>query len=154
MRACLTTGSIMGLKFALSGFVCLAACGIAAGVGNANPLEGTWQGTYKCGQDRFNVHGGPFEWKLPFSIQDGKITATREYISLSSQPAVVEFHGLIQGDGLVEIGVNAGVERAFHPAYHGTYTGRVDGDRIDFQGPMLGKRNVMVRQCELHLSRG
>jgi hypothetical protein len=99
------------------------------------------------------VHGGPFEWKLPFSIQDDRITATREYISLSSQPAVAEFHGLIQGDGLVEIGVNAGVVRAFHPAYHGTYTGRVDGDRIDFQGPMLGKRNIMVRQCELHLSR-
>ena len=154
MRACLATGSIMGRKFALSVFVCLAACGIVASVGNANPLEGTWQGTYKCGQDRFNVHGGPFEWKLPFSIQDGKITATREYISLSSQPAVAEFHGLIQGDGLVEIGVNAGVERAFHPAYHGTYTGRVDGDRIDFQGPMLGKRNIMVRQCELHLSHG
>src|SRR6266850_1994192 len=53
-------------------------------------------------------HGGPFEWKLPFSIQDDRITATREYISLSSQPAVAEFHGLIQGDGLVEIGINAG----------------------------------------------
>jgi hypothetical protein len=154
MRACVTTGSTMGSKLALSVFVCLAACGIAANVGNANPLEGTWQGTYKCGQHRFDVHGGPFEWKLPFSIQDGKITATRQYISLSSQPAVAEFNGLIQGDGLVEIGVNGGVERAFHPAYHGTYTGRVDGDRIDVQGPMLSKRNVMVRECELHLSRG
>ena len=99
MRGCLATGSIMGRKFALSVFVCLAAYGMVASVGNANPLEGTWQGTYKCGQDRFNVHGGPFEWKLPFSIQDGKITATREYISLSSQPAVAEFHGLVQGMG-------------------------------------------------------
>src|SRR6266550_5453510 len=111
MRACLATGSIMGRKFALSVFVCLAACGIVAGVGNANPLEGTWQGTYKCGQDRFNVHGGPFEWNLPFSIQDGKITATREYISLSSQPAVAEFNGLIQVDGLVERSLPLRVQR-------------------------------------------
>jgi hypothetical protein len=143
----------MGRRFAMSVLVSLAACVTGASVGNANPLEGIWQGTYKCGQDRFNVHGTPFEWKLPFTIQDGKITAIREYISLSSQPAVAQFTGLIQGDGLIEIGVNAGVARAFHPAYHGTYTSRVDGDRIDFQGPMLGKRNVMVRQCELHLSR-
>jgi hypothetical protein len=143
----------MGRKLVISVFVCLAVCGMVTSGGNATPLEGIWQGTYTCGQDRFDVHGGPFEWKLPFSIQDGKITATREYISLSSQPAVAEFNGLIQGDGLVEIGVNAGVERAFRPAYHGTYTGRVDGDRIDVQGPMMGKRNVMVRQCELHLSR-
>src|SRR5258707_14842999 len=108
MRACLTTGSIMGRKFALSVFVCLAACGIGASLGNANPLEGTWQGTYQCGQDRFDVHGGPFEWKLPFSIQDGRITATREYISLSSQPAVAELHRLIQGHGLVEIVLKPG----------------------------------------------
>ena len=143
----------MERKSILSVFVCLAACGMVTSVGNATPLEGIWQGTYACGQDRFDVHGGPFEWKLPFSIQDGKITATREYISLSSQPAVAEFNGLIQVDGLVEIGVNGGVVSTFHPAYHGTYTGRVDGDRIDVQGPMMGKRNVMVRQCELHLSR-
>ena len=94
----------MERKSILSVFVCLAACGMVTSVGNATPLEGIWQGTYACGQDRFDVHGGPFEWKLPFSIQDGKITATREYISLSSQPAVAEFNGLIQGDGLVEIG--------------------------------------------------
>ena len=141
----------MGRKLVLSVFVCLAACGIVASVGNANPLEGTWQGTYRCGQDRFDVHGGPFEWNLPFGIQDGKITATREYISLTSQPAVAEFHGLIQADGLVEIGVIGGVASAIHPAFHGTYTGRADGDRMDFRGPMLGRRNVVLRQCELHL---
>ena len=87
MRARVTTESIIEGKLILSVFVCLAACGVVTSVGNSTPLEGTWQGTYTCGQDRFDVHGGPFEWKLPFSIQDGKITATREYISLSSQPA-------------------------------------------------------------------
>src|SRR5947209_3836409 len=142
MRACITTGSGMGRKLVLAVFVCLAAYGLLASVANADPLEGTWQGTYKCGQDRFNLHGAPFEWSLPFSIQDGKITATREYIALSSQLAVAEFYGLIQADGLIEIGVIGGVENASHPAFHGTYTGRADGGRIDSQGPMLGKRNI------------
>jgi hypothetical protein len=141
----------MGSKLVLAVFIGLVACGIVASVGNASPLEGTWQGTYKCGQDRFDLHGAPFEWNLPFSIQAGKITATREYISPTSQLAVAEFYGLIQADGLVEIGVTGGVPSAFHPAFHGTYTGRADGDRIDFRGPMLSKRNIMVRQCELHL---
>jgi hypothetical protein len=139
----------MGSKLVLAVFMGLVACGIVASVGNASPLEGTWQGTYKCGQDRFDLHGAPFEWNLPFSIQAGKITATREYISPTSQLAVAEFYGLIQADGLVEIGVTGGVPSAFHPAFHGTY--RADGDRIDFRGPMLSKRNIMVRQCELHL---
>src|SRR5438045_5697305 len=108
MRACATTGSIMGRKLLLTVLLCLAASGAVASLGNAAPMEGTWQGTYKCGQDRFDVHGGPFEWSLLFTIEDGKITATRQYISLSSQPAVAVFDGLVQPDGLVEIAVNGG----------------------------------------------
>jgi hypothetical protein len=150
----MTTGSIMGRKSALAVFVCLAAGGIVVSVADAAPLEGIWQGTYKCGQDRFNLIGGPFEWTLPFSIRDGKITATREYISTSSQLAVAEFYGLIQADGLVEIGVTGGDERASHPDFHGTYAGWPAGNRVDLQGPMLSKQNIITRQCELHLSRG
>jgi opacity protein-like surface antigen len=141
----------MGRKSALA--VCLVACGIVASVAKADPLEGTWQGTYKCGQDRFDVNGGPFEWSLPFTIKDGKITATRDYIALSSQPAAAEFNGIIQADGLVEIGVVGGVIGKPRPAFHGSYSSRVNGDRIDFQGPLLGRRNLVLRQCELHLSR-
>jgi hypothetical protein len=153
MRGLRYNGVDHGRKLVLTVFVWLTACGTLASVGNANPLEGTWQGTYKCGQDRLHLAGAPFEWTLPFSIQDGRITATREFISISSQPAVAEFNGLVQADGLIEIAVNGGNESAVHPAFHGTYTGRAAGDRIDFQGPMLSKRNVMLRQCELHLSR-
>src|ERR1700716_1966772 len=96
MRGCLATGSIMGRKFALSVFVCLAACGIGASLGNANPLEGTWQGTYQCVQDLFDVDGCHLQRKQPFKVQIVRISTTREYISLSSQRAVAEFHGLIQ----------------------------------------------------------
>lgn len=142
----------MGSKSVLAVFVCLAAFGSVASAGNAAPLEGTWQGTYKCGQDRFHLLGGPFQWSLPFTIEDGRITATRNYISIDSYPVVAEFNGLIQADGLIEIAVNGGVEIALHRAFHGTYTAWADGDRIDFYGPMLGRRNVILRQCELHLT--
>ena len=144
----------MRSKLVRAAFVCLTACiGVtrAASAGDVALPEGIWQGTYKCGQDRLHLAGAPFEWSMPFTIQDGRISAIREYISVSSQPAIAEFNGLIQDDGTVEIAVNGGFPIKLHPAFHGTYTTRVKGDRLDFQGPMMGKRNVVLRQCELHL---
>jgi len=116
-------------------------------------LQGDWNGTYQCGQDRLHLLGRPFVWQVPFTIIGGQVTARRPYVDINAQLSVALFAGLIvdQGTGL-EIGMI--VPRADgEPGLHGTYTGRVTGDLFTATGEMLSRHNRILRQCELHLQR-
>jgi hypothetical protein len=116
-------------------------------------LEGEWQGTYQCAQDRLHLLAGRFVWQLPFTILGDQISASRPYLDGNARLSIVVFTGLVvdQGAGF-EIAMLAG-EQDQAPNLHATYIGRVTADGFKSSGVMLSRHNRILRQCELHLWR-
>jgi hypothetical protein len=116
-------------------------------------LQGEWQGTYQCAQDRLHLLAGPFEWQLPFTIKGDQISASRPYLDGNAHLSVMVFTGLVvdQGAGF-EIAMLAG-EQDRTPNLHATHIGRVTADGFKATGVMLSRHNRILRQCELHLWR-
>lgn len=117
-------------------------------------LEGEWQGTYQCAQDRLHLLAGPFAWQMPFTITGDQISASRSYIDANARLSIAVFTGLVVDRGArFEIAMLAG-EQDGPPHLHATYAGPVTADGFNATGVMLSRHNRILRQCELHLKRG
>jgi hypothetical protein len=116
-------------------------------------LEGEWQGTYQCAQDRLHLLAGPFVWQLPFTILGDQISASRSYLDANAQLSIAVFTGLVVDQGArFEIAMLAG-EQDRPPNLHATYAGPLTADGFNATGGMLSRHNRILRQCELRLRR-
>lgn len=121
---------------------------------SAADLQGDWNATYQCGQDRLHFLGSPFEWQIPFTIEGDTIAGNRAYIDVNAGLSVAFFRGLVvdQGSGF-EIGM-AVPHQDGEVGLHARFAGRVTAQQsFNATGYMLSHDNQVLRQCELHLLR-